>query len=254
MIDELVMHLPLKFVSHKIEEYAMQVTYDPRTGTGRFVYNLSLIDTKDLEKAIAVYKDAFKAGVCVSGLVRFVPGGEMVEDFPVPEEKTGIVTACSTTLDGILMHRGVPLNPIGGGVVEIEQRIPRRFTHLILYQHTTIDPLQVLISQEITSITDVMRKGSGTILANIRECHMEAEYLIGQVLDDLTGSPFTGILDIGPPNSPALGVQVSPQYMGIVALGGTNPMAAIREAGIEVTIHAIKGLLDIGTMSEILDY
>ncbi|NLH26218.1 MAG: DUF128 domain-containing protein, partial [Methanomicrobiales archaeon] len=51
-----------------------------------------------------------------------------------------------------------------------------------------------------------------------------------------------------------LGVQVSPQYMGIVALGGTNPMAAIREAGIDVTIHAIKGLLDIGTMSEILDY
>jgi global nitrogen regulator NrpRII len=254
MIDALVMNLPLKFVSHKIEEYAMQVTYDPRDGTGRFVYNLSLIDTKDLEKAIAVYKDAFKAGVCVSGLVRFVPGGEEVEDFPVPKGKTGIVTVCSTTLDGILMHRGVPLNPIGGGVVEIEQRIPRRFTHLILYQHTTIDPLQVLISQEITSITDVMRKGSGTILANIRECHMEAEHLVGQVLDDLTGSPFTGILDIGPPNSPALGVQVSPQYMGIVALGGTNPMAAIRESGIEVTIHAIKGLLDIGTMSEVLDY
>jgi len=112
----------------------------------------------------------------------------------------------------------------------------------------------VLIAQEITSITDVMRKGSGTILANIRECHMEAEHLVGQVIDDLTGSPFTGILDIGPPNSPALGVQVSPQYMGIVALGGTNPMAAIREAGIDVTIHAIKGLLDIGTMSEILDY
>ncbi len=248
------MNLPLKFVSHKIEEYALQVTYDPRKGSGRFVYNLSLIDSKDLERSIAVYKDAFKAGVCVSGLVRFASGGEEIGDFTIPPEKTGIITVCSTTLDGILMHRGVPLNPIGGGVVEIEQRIPRRFTHLILYQHTTIDPLQVLIAQEITSITDVMRKGSGNILANIRECHMEAEHLVGQVIDDLTGSPFTGILDIGPPNSPALGVQVSPQYMGIVALGGTNPMAAIREAGIDVTIHAIKGLLDIGTMSEILDY
>ncbi len=40
MIDELLMNLPLKFVSHKIEEYALQVTYDPRNGTGRFVYNL----------------------------------------------------------------------------------------------------------------------------------------------------------------------------------------------------------------------
>ena len=114
--------------------------------------------------------------------------------------------------------------------------------------------IRVLDVTEMTSITDVMRKGSGTILANIRECHMEAEHLVGQVMDDLIGSPFTGILDIGPPNSPALGVQVNPQYMGIVALGGTNPMAAIREAGVEVSIHAIKGLLDIGTMSEILDF
>ncbi|MDD1713740.1 MAG: DUF128 domain-containing protein, partial [Methanoregulaceae archaeon] len=88
---------------------------------------------------------------------------------------------------------------------------------------------------------------------NIRECHMEAESLIGRVLDDLTGSSFTGILDISPPNTPALGVEVDPQYMGIVALGGTNPMAAIREAGISVNIQAIKGLLEIETMAEIMD-
>ncbi len=254
MIDEIVMNLPLKFVNQKIEEFAMQVTYEPREGRGKFVYNLSLIDSRDIDEALSVYKDAFKAGVCVSGLIRLVDAGENIGDFHIPEGKTGIVTVCSSTLDGILMRRGVPLNPIGGGVVEIEQRIPKRFTHLILYEYTTIDPLQVLIAQGITSVTDVMRKGSGTILANIRECHMEAEPLIGQVMDDLVGSSFTGILDVGLPNTPALGVEVNPQYMGIVALGGTNPMAAIREAGIQVSIHAIKGLLEIETMSEILDY
>jgi repressor of nif and glnA expression len=248
------MNLPLKFVYQKIEEFAMQVTYEPREGKGKVVYNLSLIDTGDLETALSIYKDAFKAGVCVSGLIRLVHAGETIGDFQIPESKTGIITLCSSTLDGILMRRGVPLNPIGGGVVEIEQRIPKRFTHLILYEYTTIDPLQVLIAQGITSITDVMRRGSGTILANIRECHMEAESRIGQVMDDLVGSSFTGILDIGLPNTPALGVEVAPQYMGIVALGGTNPMAAIREAGIDVTIHAIKGVLEIETLSEIMDY
>jgi repressor of nif and glnA expression len=248
------MNLPLKFVNQKIEEYAMQVTYDPREGKGTFVYNLTLIPTADLEAAIAVYKDAFKAGVCVSGLIRFISAGEEIGDFRVQAGMTGIVTVCSSTLDGILLNRGVPLNPIGGGVVEIEQRIPKRFTHLIRYEYTTIDPLQVLISQEITSITDVMRKGSGTILANIRECHMEAEHLIGQVMDDLIGSSFTGILDVGLPNTPTLGVEVNPQYMGIVALGGSNPIAAIREAGIPLTMYAIKGLLEIETMFEILDY
>jgi repressor of nif and glnA expression len=230
------------------------VTYEPREGTGKVVYNLSVIDTRDLEESLSIYKDAFRAGVCVSGRIRLVKPREVIGDYTVPEGKTGIITICSSTLDGMLLRKGVPLNPMGGGVVEIQKRIPKRFIHLILYEYTTIDPLQVLIAQGITSVTDVMRKGSGTILANIRECHMEAESLIGQVIDDLTGSSFTGILEISPPNTPALGVEVNPQYMGIVALGGTNPMAAIREAGISVDIQAIKGLLEIETMSEIMDF
>jgi repressor of nif and glnA expression len=248
------MNLPLKFVNQKIEEFAMQVTYEPREGKGKVIYNLSVIETRDLEKSLSIYKDAFKAGVCVSGRIRLVNSGEVIGDYMVPDGKTGIITICSSTLDGMLLRKGVPLNPIGGGVVEIDRRVPKRFTHIILYEYTTIDPLQVLIAQEITSVTDVMRKGSGTILANIRGCHMEAESLIGHVLDDLAGSSFTGILDISPPNTPALGVEVDPQYMGIVALGGTNPIAAIREAGIPVIIQAIKGLLEIETMSEITDF
>lgn len=249
-----IMTLPLKFVNHRIEEYATQVTFNPREGTGLVVYNLSLVRDEDLDYAISIFKDAYKAGICASGLVRFVPGGENAGEYRVPEGRTACITMCSSTLDGLLMKRGVPINPIGGGVVEIERRVPRRFIHIILYEYTTVDPLQVLNSQDITSITDVMRKGSGTILANIRECHMEAESLIGEVLDDLSGSSFTGVLDVGLPNTPALGVMVNPQYLGIVAVGGTNPMAAVKEGGVFVQTLAMKGLMDVTLMQEIRDY
>ncbi len=248
------MHLPLKFVHTRIEEYALQVTYDPREGEGLVVYNLSFVPDSEIDAAIAVMKDTFRAGLCVSGLVRFIGENETAGETKIPSGQTGIVTVCSSTLDGILLRRGIPTNPIGGGVVEIEARIPRRFTHLILYEHTTIDPLQALLSQEITSVSAMMRKGSGNILANIRQCHMEAEGEVGEVIDDLAGSSFSPILDVGLPNTPALGVTVDPQYMGIVALGGTNPMAAIKERGIPVTTNAIKGLMDVREMEEILDY
>lgn len=254
-MDEIyVMNLPLKFVNHRIEEYAMQVTYDPREGAGDVIYNLSLVKTGDLEYVISTFKDAFRAGVCVSGLVRIGRPGEIIENFRVPDDHCAVITMCSSTLDGVLMRRGVPLNPIGGGVVEVDQRIPRRFTHIILYEYTTIDPLQVLISQEMTSVASVMRKGYGNLLANIRQCHMEAESLIGEVIDDFAESCFSGILDVGLPNTPALGVAVDPQYIGIVALGGTNPMAAVRESGRYVMTQAIKGVMNIAEMSDILDY
>lgn len=245
------MTLPLKFVNHTIEDYAMQVTFDPATGKGTIVYNLSLIKNEDLEYAITVLKDASRSGVSVSGLVRFCHSGETLGDYVIPAGCTGICTMCSITFDGLLIRRGVPINPIGGGIVEIENRTPIRFIHMILYEHTTIDPLQVLISQKTTSVTNVMRKGSGNILANIREFHMEAEPLVGMVLDELSSSSYSGILEVGMPNASLLGVPVSPQYVAIAAVGGTNPMAAIREGGRPVKIQAMKGLMDISGMAEI---
>lgn len=245
------MNSPLRFVCQTIEDYAIQVTYDPREGTGSVVYNLSLIKKEDLEYSIAVLKDAYKAGICVSGLVRIFHEKESIDGFRIPEGLVGICTMCSLTFDGILIHKGIPTNPIGGGVVEVEMRAPRRFIHMIRYEHTTIDPLQVLIAQDITSITKVMRQGSGTILANLRECHREAEPAIAEVLDELSESSFSGILDVGLPNTPLLDVNVSPEYFGIAAIGGTNPMAAIKEGGKWVQTRAIKGLMDVTRMSEI---
>ncbi len=242
---------PLKFVNHTIEEYAMQVTYDPVAGTGRVVYNLSLVRTPDLASVLEVIRTACRSGVCASDQVRIVPEGETIDGFAVPEGQTGICTLCSVTLDGMLLKRGVPLHPIGGGVVEIVNRVPRRFTHLIHYDETTIDPLQVLIAEEISSVAEVIRSGNGTILANIRECHMEAEPLVAELLDDLGASRFVGVLEVGMPNSPLLGVQISPQYMGVVAVGGTNPIAAVREAGYAVGTRAMRGVIDASEMTGI---
>lgn len=254
MSELTIMTVPLKFVNHSIEDFAMQVTFDPASGDGRVVYNLSVIKNEDLDFAISTLKDAYKTGVTVSGRVKFLASGEKIHGYAIPKGFTGICTICSITFDGILIRRGIPITPVGGGVVEIDKRTPIRFTHIILYEHTTIDPLQVLISQKTTSITSVMRTGSGSILANIREFHMEAEHQVGVVLDELSGSTLSGILEVGMPNLPLLGVPVSPQFVAIAAVGGTNPMAAIREGGRWVQTQAMKGLMDISQMEEIRNY
>jgi len=254
MSEITIMTAPLKFVNHSIEDYAMQVTFDPASGEGNVVYNLSVIKNEDLDFTISTLKDAYKTGVTVSGRVKFLPSGEKIAGYHVPKGCTGICTVCSITFDGILIRHGIPINPIGGGVVEIDKRTPIRFTHIILYEHTTIDPLQVLISQKTTSISNVMRTGSGSILANIREFHMEAEPRVGMVLDALSNSSLTGILEVGMPNLPLLGVPVSPQFVGIAAVGGTNPMASLKESGRWVQTQAMKGLMEISKMEEIRDY
>ena len=40
---------PLKFVDQNIDDYAMKVTYDPVKGTGKLVYNISLVKNEDFD-------------------------------------------------------------------------------------------------------------------------------------------------------------------------------------------------------------
>jgi len=47
---------------------------------------------------------------------------------------------------------------------------------------------------------------------------------------------------------------VSPQYLGVAFVGGTNTMAALREAGKPVVTRALKGLIDIQKMGYLADY
>ncbi len=245
---------PLKFTNHRIEEYALQVTYNPEENTGKIIYNLSLIKEEDLSFALAMLKDAHRTGLMVSDRIRIAEPGEEIGDYTIPDHAHAVCTMCSITLDALLLQRGVPLNPIGGGVVEVDRHEARRFISMLLYKDTTLDPLEVLISQDITSILGVMEHGSGNILANMRECHMEAEPLVGTVLDELTATGFSGILDVGAPNVPLLGVPVSPEYLGITMVGGTNAMAAIKETGRWVVTRALKGLIGIEEMGYLADY
>ena len=47
---------PLKFVDQNIDDYAMKVTYDPVKGTGKLVYNISLVKNEDFEYAVSILK------------------------------------------------------------------------------------------------------------------------------------------------------------------------------------------------------
>jgi repressor of nif and glnA expression len=145
------------------------------------------------------------------------------------------------------------VKPRFGGLVEIRDGEPVRFTNVLTYQSTTIDPLEVLMSQELTSVMSMLKTGSGKILANLREAPMVARDIIDSTLADMVDAGINGILEVGEPNTRILDVPVERDHLGIVVIGGTNPMAIVQEHGIPIRTNAMSTLIDINKLSHIND-
>lgn len=239
------------FVISRIESMMYEVTFDPVQRKGKIVANISIIDEADLKSVLGIIRQAVHSGLSVSPYIRIFRSGEKIGGVKIEKGKTGIATACSITIDGVLLKSGIPVKPKFGGVVEIHDGSPLRFTDILTYDSTTIDPLEVLMSQELTSVTEMVNTGSGKILANLREAPMAARDKIEQILDSLVGAGFSCILEVGEPNTDILGVQVGRDKLGIAVIGGTNPMALVQENGIDINTQEMSILLDIEEMSHI---
>jgi repressor of nif and glnA expression len=239
----------IMFVSSKIESMMYEVTFDPVQRKGKIIVNTSSVDEADIKKALDVIRQAVYSGLSVSPYVKIIHPGEKIGNVKIEKGKIGIATACSITIDGVLLKTGIPVKPKFGGVVEIKHGSPLRFTDILAYDSTTIDPLDVLMSQELTSVAEMINTGSGKILANLREAPMAARDRIEEMLGSLVEAGFSCILEVGQPNSDILGVQVGRDKIGIAVIGGTNPMALVQEQGIDINTQETSALLDIEEMT-----
>jgi repressor of nif and glnA expression len=234
----------LVFTLAKIENLMQQVTFDPISGHGRIITNTSLVPSGQVGETLEVFRDVISSGLAVCPLIKVEGIGEFAR----------IHTPCSMTIDGVLLKHGVPIRPKGGGLVEVVGREPRRFTDMLMYWATTIDPIDILISQELTGISEMMRTGDGRILGNLSEAPMLARERIEELLDLLLNAEFSGVLELGEPNMNVLGVSVELDHLGIALVGGTNLAAAAMENGLDIETESISGLTDVKDMKHIEEF
>jgi repressor of nif and glnA expression len=148
----------------------------------------------------------------------------------------------------VLLKAGIPVKPLCGGIVQVTEKMPVRFTDILRYDSTTLDPLDVFMSQELTSVLEMINTGSGKVLASVREVPMAAGTQLENLLSELMDIGFKGILEVGEPNSDLLEMPVNRGHVGVAIIGGINSMAAVKESGIEIQTSAISGLADVRDM------
>jgi HTH-type transcriptional regulator, global nitrogen regulator NrpRI len=232
------------FAFSRIESLAFRTNFNWDTHTGPIPVNISLFPKDQFVKALKIMKPVFKAGLCVSDLVATAEEGESIGDIMVPKGKIALATVCSIVVNGTLLKAGVPVDSRFGGILQIRNHQPLRFTELINYAGTSLDPTEIFIRANMTSVGQVAATGNGEILANFREIPAICRPLAEETAAKLKNAGIGGLFLLGNISEPVCEMSVELNRVGVVLIGGLNPVAAAHEAGIEVENHAMSALID----------
>ena len=130
---------------------------------------------------------------------------------------------------------------------------PTRFTQIINYDGTTIDPIEIFIRGKMTRVNDAAQTGTGIIGAGFREIPMAALPRVKEIIAKLDDIGLGGVLMVGLPGKSLLDVPVSQGRVGLIVAPGLNPIAAVEEEGIPTENRAMAALCDFGELSSLED-
>jgi len=241
----------LGFIAARVDSLSYRMSLDMRCCSGSVITNVAWIDQRGLGMALKEIRSVFAAGLGMGTRMALVAGGGHLAGMDVPLGSVAIGAVCSVTLNGLLIDAGIPVTSRFGGLVEIENGEPVRFVELIEYQGTTLDPLEAFIKAEMTKVRQCAATGSGIIGASFREIPAEALDEVTRIRGAMHKQGLDGILSVGRPGTALLGVPVAEGRAGIVVTGGLNPVAAVHEAGIRLTMLSLAGLENV---DRFLDY
>lgn len=234
----------LNFINEKLELLAFQTTFNPAKRSGLLPINTTLIDKKLFPTALDVMSEVFSAGICVSQLVATAGEGKKLGSVVVPEGKIGLATVCGAVINGFLLKCGVPVESRFGGILEIRNLQPKRFATVISYSGTSVDPSELFIRAHMTSVSEIARNGSGKMLANFRELPAPSRSTVVEKMALLKEAGINGIYALGNTSEPICQLGVGLNRIGMVLVGGLNPLAAVFEQGITVDNFAESGLIE----------
>ena len=235
----------VSLISARMDDLAYRMSFDPARLAGTVGVNLTRIDTAALPEASRLITEVLSAGFGMGRFFRVGRDGEELAGYAPRHGEAAVATVCSVALTGVLFAAGIPVQPRFGGLLELREGKPVRFTHAIHYEGTTIDPVEVFIKGRMTSVREAVATGTGTIGASFREIPVSALPAASALMERLTAIGLLGRIHmLGRPGQPLLDIPVPQGKAGVVVTAGLNAIAAVEEAGIETRTVPMASLLD----------
>lgn len=236
------------FVATKIDTLTYQMDFSLQKSMGSIILNLTTFDKQHLYKAFKQIESVFQAKLGMGRYMTIGYPGTVIGNIKIDADRVAIGTVCSVTINGILFKKGIYTTARFGGLLEISKGQPLRFIEIINYDGTSIDPLEIFIKGGMTSVKNVTLTGNGRIGASFREFPSIALNKVERIKKRMEEIGLGGILMIGRPGQPLLGIPVPEGRTGMIVSGGLNPIAAVEETGISTENAAMKLFFNFNKM------
>ena len=240
-------------VATKMEMLAYQSSFDAIKCAGKVPVNVSFFFKEGFEQAVEAMSETYKAGLCVSDRIAVAYEGEKLGETIVPKGKIGLATVSNLIIIGTLLKAGIPVDLRFGGILQIRDRQPLRFVNLIEYGGSSLDPSEVFVAGKMTSVRKVAREGNGKILAGFCELPAAARQEAEALMKRLEMKEVRGLVNLGKMGETLCEIPVAPNRVGMILIDGLNPVAASVEAGLEVVIRTISGVIEFGKLRSFWD-
>ena len=217
-----------------------QVDFDIEKQKGNIIANVSYLNKDNLDDAMEIMEEAYNNNPkYINPYYKIIP-------HPENDEKAGIATICSLSIDGILIKNGIMSNPKFSGLLELTE--PPLFIDMISYNGTTLDPHKIFLSKDMTSISNP--DGPNKILASVKEIPYITRDHAVEILNILNNIGFS-IYKIGKPRELVYNSKVDNYNFGVITGGGLNSIGAIKEQGIDLEIKAVEKLVKFEKMDRL---
>ncbi len=237
------------FVNSRIDDLACQADFDLGSRRGRLVINLTFFPLRQEKRAVEAMRPAFEAGLCLSRLVLRAGPGERMGGVEVPAGMAGWGTVCSVTLNSVFLRHGIPVDSSFGGLLEMSAGKPRRFTEIISYSGSTLDPIEIFIKGKMTSVHLASTTGAGRACASFRLIPASAHETAHDLLREMKSARLGEMVMLGRPGQNLMEVPSGRNRVGMVVAGGLNPPAAAEETGVDTTSHAMATLVEYSALT-----
>lgn len=231
-------------IASKIDTLTYQMDFSLRKLKGKIILNVSTLNKRDVRKAIPLIHSVFRAGLGMGRFILIGKPGTKIGNQLIGDATLAIGTVCSVTVNGVFLKEGIHITSRFGGSLELFKGRPVRFTEIIHYDGSSLDPLEIFIKGKITSVHQAVLTGNGKIGASFREFPSVALQQVEKIRKKLDQVGLGGILMIGKPGRPLLDIPVSEGMVGMIVAGGLNPLAAVEEFGIATENIAMNTLFD----------